>query len=909
MSTPTLQGEARRAVAHRGSHLQIIACAGSGKTEIVAQRTASLFAEGVEPEQIVAFTFTERAAEELKNRIKQRTAERMGEEFLGRLNGCFVGTIHSYCFRLLQENVARYETYDVLDEHRLAAFLTRISRQIDLKSLDSGGHLFRAIPTFIRNLDVVENELIPVNGLDYPFRKVAEDFLSLLERYRLLTYGQVIARAVDELGDSRVFELARGKLRYLIVDEYQDINPAQEALIGRLAEPPVELCVVGDDDQAIYQWRGSNVSKIVGFQERYPGVASFTIGENRRSRPAIVVVADAFAKSIQGRLPKSMNAHRPPSSPAIARWRERTEAEEARCIARTIDDLVARGFAYRDIAVLVRGSTSYPRLLGALKDRGVPVQPGGSTGLFEEDEAQLFGRTFSWLAGMQWRPQQYGRNGISDDSASLAEAYASVFALTATQRAPVESYLGQWHGEVDDPSGPANLIDRYYDLLSLCGVAEWDFRNREHVARLGTLARCSGILADYESVRRRARPDPDNVGRVIGGQDRGRWYYFWLATHIQNWALGAYEGFEGEDRFTLDAVDVTTVHKAKGLEWPIVFMPSLSANRFPSRKTGSRQNWLVPMGEQTRARYEGTVNDERRLFYVGLTRAREWLSLSTHDTPNKQAVKPSPFFESIGSGHPPCGAPTTLPEPVVRKDESEETLAITFSELADYKACGLAFRLRNLIGFQPPLAPELGYGKAVHHVLRNIGEHTRRHQRPPDPAQLDLMFDEEFYLPLANKRAHEQMKSAARTLVNTYVGEYGEELKNMWAVERPFELHLDNAVVSGRADVILEDQGGSQSLVIVDYKTATNDELDYGRQLQVYTDAGRREGLTVRAAYVHDLHKERREPVDVGPMAVTEAENEALDLIDRIRAGQFEPNPGQHCVDCDVRRMCRHAAV
>lgn len=122
---PRLTGDALQAVLHRGSHLQIIASAGSGKTEVVAQRVADLLADGEAPAGIIAFTFTERAASELKARISARVVERLGAEALDRLGAAFVGTIHAYCFRLLQQHVPRYETYDVLDEKRLTAFLTR----------------------------------------------------------------------------------------------------------------------------------------------------------------------------------------------------------------------------------------------------------------------------------------------------------------------------------------------------------------------------------------------------------------------------------------------------------------------------------------------------------------------------------------------------------------------------------------------------------------------------------------------------------------------------------------------------------------------------------------------------------------------------------------------------------------
>lgn len=123
LPAPTLEGDALRAVQHRGSHLQIIAAAGSGKTEVVSQRVASLLADGVSPRSIVVFTFTERAAEELRERIELRAEQRIGIGALDQINGLFVGTIHAYCFRLLQQHVPRYETYDVLDENQLTALI------------------------------------------------------------------------------------------------------------------------------------------------------------------------------------------------------------------------------------------------------------------------------------------------------------------------------------------------------------------------------------------------------------------------------------------------------------------------------------------------------------------------------------------------------------------------------------------------------------------------------------------------------------------------------------------------------------------------------------------------------------------------------------------------------------------
>jgi DNA helicase II / ATP-dependent DNA helicase PcrA len=230
---PQLNGDALMAVAHRGSHLQIIAAAGSGKTEVVSQRVADLLADGVAPRGIVAFTFTERAAKELKQRITERVQARLGHGAVDALCGLFVGTIHAYCFRLLQTHVPRFETYDVLDDNQLTALLSREAKRLDIRQFDDRNRLFASIKAFRQSIDVIENELLDVDTLPDPFGSVYRQYLAMLDNYRLLTYGQQVRRAVEALTDPTIGAAVGAELKHLIVDEYQDVNPAQEKLIFR----------------------------------------------------------------------------------------------------------------------------------------------------------------------------------------------------------------------------------------------------------------------------------------------------------------------------------------------------------------------------------------------------------------------------------------------------------------------------------------------------------------------------------------------------------------------------------------------------------------------------------------------------------------------------------------------------
>ena len=902
---PALDGDAAAAVSHRGSHLQIIASAGSGKTEVVSQRVADLIASSVEPRGIVAFTFTEKAAAELKDRIRLRVTARLGANAGDSLSQLQVSTIHAYCFRLLQTYAPRFEAYSLIDENQLVALMTREGTRLGLKQF-GGGKLFAGITTFLRSVDVLENELIRVEELPTgEFRDAVEAYYETLDRYRVLTFGQQIVQAVRALEDPGIHSSVTRDLQHLIVDEYQDVNPAQERLISLLAKPVggAELVVVGDDDQAIYQWRGSAVANIVSFTERYPDVTQFRLLTNRRSRPDIVRLANGIAGTIDGRLAKEMLPYRPGRGHGVRVLpASETETDEASDLVDQIRELANAGVPYRSIAVLVRGRNAYPRLIEAFDSAGIPVQPGGRTGLFEQPIADALGAVYAWLVDFDWK-------FAGDDRREKVELERLIllltraFALSRKSLRVIRAHLTTWRERASTTSAPVDLIGDLYQLLGLLGVREWDLEDALVRNQLGTIARVSRVLADYEAVHRRSRRDTASRGEQVG-VSWTPWYYKNLAILLVNYAAGSYDNFDGEEDLAGDAVALGTVHGAKGLEWPVVFLPSLTKRRFPSTRAGKAQSWLVPQDLFDASRYEGSDADERRLFYVAATRARDWLVLSRHKRITKQSSAASPYFdlarEIAGEG----GSAESFDVTAIRSGD----LQITYSDLAAYMACGRSYLLRSRLGFLPPVRAELGYGNAVHHVMRVLAERTREEGAIPSASAIDDLIDDDFFLPFANRPAHRQMKERARALVQTYLDQYPDEFLRTWATERPFDLFLDGVVVSGRADVVYDDHDGvPENLAIVDYKTATGPEIE-PLQLQVYADAGRREGLTVAAAFVHDLGKAARHVVDVSAPAVDVAEMDVRTAAQGLRELAFVANPSkQRCAHCDVRLLCRDA--
>lgn len=916
MFGPTFQlsESQQRVVDHRGSHLQVIACAGSGKTESVSRRVATLVAEGMEPASIVAFTFTEKAAAELKARIVARVRDLIGEDFLGRIGPMFVGTIHSYAFRILQNHVPQYGNYDVLDEHRQAGLLSREYRALELRALGTRGQ-WKSIQRFIRNADVVGNELISSDEIaGTPFGDCYRAYDELLERYHLLTFQQLISKAVEALQDPVIFRRVHDPLRHLIVDEYQDVNPAQEHLISLLATAPVELCVVGDDDQAIYEWRGSDVSNILTFKDRYAERQRINLATNRRSRPGIIDAANVVITELDERLAKSMESYRDNVGSQVVSWTAHTEAEEAEGITTTIVGLANSGYRYREIGILYRSvRTSSAPLLEAFDKRKIPYFCGGRTGLFLQPEAALFGEIFAWIAERQWKDERFGPFR-DPDIKTVTDDLSRLFP-SAPGPADLLKFFEDWRTFRLRGTRPVSLVGDFYKFLDFLRASDIDVDSPHGSAQFGTLARFSTILGDFEHVNGRARWTEDGgARRWRTGRNRGKRYFQALANYLVHYAHDTYEDFEGESAEAVDAVSVMTVHQAKGLEWPVVFMPGLVKRRFPSSMSGRTENWLLDDGVfpvNKKRRYEGSEEEERRLFYVALTRARDCVYLSRFER-KTQWFAPSPFLLGIDAVH---ATPPDLPLPPPPEESSRyhpPGLLLSFSDVSVFSECGYRYRLAMEFGYQTELAVELGYGRAIHHVIRRVAETAMDSGRIPTDSEVRALLEDELYLPYADYPGFQRMSMAAERIVRGYVDDHTDDLKRVWAVERPFELQLPDGTVAGRADVILDEEDGQVgSLAIVDYKVATATESDarYRRQLAVYASAGRAEGLDVAGSYLHDLSDGTRTEVDISPeMSQTEVSAVARS-VSSIRQGDFPPKPTREgCQRCDYRQICRFRA-
>jgi DNA helicase-2/ATP-dependent DNA helicase PcrA len=760
-------------------------------------------------------------------------------------------------------------------------------------------------------LGVLEEGGVNSRVIPKAVRDACEKYRELLREKKYLDFSGMVSAAVQEIGkNSKLREQIRKTVRYLVVDEYQDVNPLQEKLIKNIADLGANLCVVGDDDQTIYQWRGSDVRNIITFADRYPKVRTERLNENFRSSKGIVLTARRIAEQNPDRLDKEMESTdaQPFTRGDILALQFASADNEACWIATKIEWLKGaqyrdqpekptRGLTYSDIAVLVRAWRDAGPIVEALRDAKVPYLGGGMNSLFDTPEAQAMREVFYFLAG------HCPRNASPITEASLRNSIEDGFpGITKKEISRGIDFLRGILKRIPLGSDNQLFLQRVYlDLLEAMSVREDQIGTKGRTGEVifFNLGKFSQLITDFEQIHFHSSPDA---------------LYKSFAGFLEHQAADYYpEETEETAHARPDAVRIMTVHQAKGMQWPVVFIPCLRANRFPSRRQGGRSIWnIIPERAVPNAdRYKGTKEDELRLFYVALTRAEKYLFCSWGPVPgNQQQKRASEFFTELTQGEWVLG---TDPNKAPRRAEPQARVAdmplpLTFSELRYFFRCPHEFKLRFLYGFDSPVNRALGFGKSLHDALCEIHSESIR-GKVPSISDVPKLVQDHLHLPFANTEVRENSVRGAERALKQYLEKHGENLTRLEHAEKTIELKLaDGIVVSGRIDLIRRTD--TNEIAIVDFKSSEDTQPNEMTRLQLQVYAAGYQKATGKDAdllEIHNLEVGHIHREEVKESLINQTLGRVVDAGKQIR----DLNLPKHqkwcevCASCDMVGICR----
>lgn len=901
-----------RAISHQGRNLQLIACAGSGKTEVVARRVVQLLnpngQDKMAPRNIIAFTFTEKAAAELKERIVTRTRQSLGE--LPGMAEMFVGTIHAFCLELLKSEAPKYLKYEVLNEVQQGLFVDRHSKQSGLTtSTDLSGtplKRFRDTPRYISALAILrEAEREDANLAGCSILSGLDNYCDLLEDRSYLDYSSILDAAVEVLtNDNELRVRLAERVKYVIVDEYQDVNPVQEAIVWSLHELAARICVVGDDDQTIYQWRGSDVENILTFATRYPNVDQIPIEENFRSSDGVVETARPFIEQNRARLAKAMKptSAQPYEPGDIVALSFANSDEEARHVVTTAqalrgvafkDDGDERGLAWSDMAVLLRSVKANAQpITDALRAADIPYVVTGMTNLFGTTEAEAARQLFYFIAdhGGVDIPAVEAAWTAANLGVDLAALKAAIQGAAAAKAALTDSDQKRW--------GQYSVQRVFLGFLEQAGVREERVPDGRGEVVFYNLGKFSQVISDFEAIHFHSKP-----------VDK----YASFADFLQYRAEDAYpEGWQDNQYASPDAVRIMTVHQAKGMQWPVVFVPALLKNRFPAKKPGGRNVWhLLPRsGIKGQARFEGTIEDERRLFYVAMTRSQKFLHMTWAPVPGNQLFqRVSQFWDDVLASkyvkrRRPVYVDRKRLEPKPRAGVAN--VVFSFSDLKYFFECPYQFKLRVLYGFNAPIHEALGYGKSLHDVLAEVHARAIRGD-VADEAEVPSLVKTHLHAPFAYPTLRGQLEASAERVVRDYLRANRELFDKIEFSEKQIEISLGDGVsVVGRIDLVRRIDTGETT--IVDLKSTDRAQAEDVTETQLHVYALGYQDLTGRRpdyVEIYELDEGKRKARSVDDDFIADVKARTRAAATALRTGTLPAAPAAtKCAKCDYRGMC-----
>lgn len=941
----------------------VVAGPGTGKTTFITNQIRKLLEKKVDPSNILALTFTEKAAEEMLGRLDEVMP--LGYE------PPWISTFHSFGDRILRQDgleIGLDPAYKIISEPEAWILLRRHLFDLPLDYFRPLGNPTRFLTALLKLFSRAKDE--EVTPEDYmrwvkgekqkakgkeekeeakkqmELAKVYQAYQELLIENSLLDFGDLISWTVD-LFKKRpsVLKRYRRQFSHIFVDEFQDTNVAQFSLLKLLApkKNPPHLTVVGDDDQAIYKWRGASVSNILEFKKEYPQAKTKVLGTSYRLPD---MLAKRSYRMIQNNNPdrlevklesvsKKLRTRKTGPEPQLLRVR--SAEEEADLVLQKVVELVnTEGKEFRDFAILARANAHLNPFVAALKRHVLPFQIVGNRGLFEQEEVAALLAVLRVIADPEDSISWYKVLSIPTFGISPEKVF-SLLGQARRGNVPLMTVL-------EEEKSPARALIQELTKDSLRIFPShllFDFIQKSEyikeftkVPTVENQLKIENIALFFQKVQQfETETREPNILELVDCLDM-------LIEAGESPAQASIED--------VDTINLMTTHAAKGLEFPVVFLVSLTSDRFPTRRRSAaiglpdhfvKEFKLLNSGKKGLSSFakatEGHIQEERRLFYVGVTRASERVFLSfAQNYGGTREKRPSQFIGELGVAVPdeperfgfePSRLEKRKPAEV-KRSEQQFSLQIpkkfSYSQLEDYKSCPRKYRYRYLLRIPAPPTPPMSFGITLHETLREFEMRSMRaakggprQGRAEKLGLSDLLaiyrdrFLSEGY---RDKKEKEIYRHRGERMLRDFYKKQRPRLLPAFMVEKGFEIKIGGKLLTGRIDRIGKDKKGK--IELIDYKAGeasrrSREELEKRAQkddqLLLYTIAAR-EALGIEPETVGFLHLDNGEKIEVelNDEEIKKRKKGIEARIERIISGDFRATPGPQCIYCPFNKIC-----
>jgi DNA helicase-2/ATP-dependent DNA helicase PcrA len=924
------------AIMHGKGPLMIIAGPGSGKTKVLVWRTIKLLIQDkVDPENIWLTTFTEKAAKQLRAEIASIMKDLDSKIQVSKI---LVGTLHATCLKLIQTFPDVFKDVrnppEILDDNKQLIFLLSNYRYLKIDRVcDSPGQK-PDIGKIYEVLDQINwltefgvdpdlyakkvNELFRlgdsrVKEHDIWMTKTYKAYLNLVSNKGLLDFGQIQRKLASAINDYDLDQKIAEKIKYILVDEYQDVNPLQQYILSKIAKqtPEANITVVGDDDQAIYQFRGAGVGTLRDFQETF-APKKIELTTNFRSSQSVVDASSALV-SIGGspyRFEKKLQSNnlRKKEHLKVLKIHSEILNDSACKTVEFLQELVRNGKIrnWGDIVILLRSIKPNHILpyVSILDEKKIPYTVLGRTGLFSTPQGMGILLYFDYLTNTtSFFSQEFLQCSL------LGFKDESIEAILSLGNSPTNSQIDQLTIDSRDKILLQSLIDVHaknlgnknnalraiYDILQVSGY-------------LNSIARDDNAIKIVSKITSLAHEFSEMYSpRILP-----------FANYIKGlWEAGRAELPESTVTDPLN-LKIMTIHQAKGLEFPVVVIGEAVEGRFPCRSQAD--SYYKPKElAQWPSKEETHEDEERRLFYVAMTRSRDLLIINSADKISKE--------------HKRCSGETrwlkNLPTNVLGSlkgtsneikrglgwdfEFKKERETYSFSKLNYYRFCPFRYKMVRDIKFAFPTKVYFVIGKNMHESLQKIHNSAIKGLMTNQNDLKEII--DKSWKDIGNEQINTKIKHSVERYLIRYIAVFSEIIKSSYAAEKEFWVFFDEGLLTGRIDLIVRDT--QNEFKIMDFKIGKVPGFEYNEQLKTYL-LGAKLGLNLKinkaAIYVLKPDRsgkfEQPQEYSFSDDEIEESKHSILNTIHEIETGNFQATPSKEkCKKCELTEyaLCPYA--